>query len=70
MKQARSLIGSPTDQSITARRMATITPAEVSIRRNGNCYSPRANVAFAALDGMRTLVSLLGRFLPARGLAS
>ena len=65
MKEARSLRESPADQSIAARPMATITPAEVSIRRNGNCCSPRANVAFAALDVVQSIVSLLSRFLPA-----
>ena len=65
MKEARSLRGLPTDQSIAARPMATITPAEASIRQNENCCSPRANIAFTALDAVRSIVSLLSRFLPA-----
>jgi len=65
MKEARALRGSPTDQSLAARPMATITPAEVPIRRNGNCCSPRTNVAFAALDAVQSIASLLSRFLPA-----
>lgn len=65
MKEARSLRGLPTDQSIAARPMATITPAEASIRQNENCCSPRANIAFAALDAVRSIVTLLSRFFPA-----
>lgn len=65
MKEARSLRGLPTEQSIAARPMATITHAEVSIRRSGNCCSPRANIAFAALDAVRSIVTLLSRFFPA-----
>jgi len=65
MKEARSLRASSIDQSKAARPMATITPAEVPIRRNGTGCSPRANVAFAALDAVRSIVSLLSRFLPA-----
>jgi hypothetical protein len=63
MREAMTLKGSPTDQSITVRLIATITPAEATIRRNANHCSPRANVAFAALDAVRSIVSLLSRFL-------
>jgi len=63
MREAMTLKGSPTDQSITVRLIATVTPAEATIRRNANHCSPRANVAFAALDAVRSIVSLLSRFL-------
>jgi len=63
MREAMTLKGSPTDQSITVRLIATITPAEATIRRNANHGSPRANVAFGALDAVRSIVSLLSRFL-------
>ena len=66
MEEAMTLKGSSTDQSITVRLIATITPPEASIRRNANHCSPRANVAFAALDAVRSIVSWLSRFLPAR----
>ena len=65
MKEARSFRGTPAEQSVPAQPMATIAPAEVSIRRNGNCCSPRANVALAALDAARSIVSLSNRFLQA-----
>jgi hypothetical protein len=63
MREAMTLKGSPTDQSITVRLIATIRPAEATIRRNENHCSPRANVAFAALDAVRSIISPLSRFL-------
>ena len=64
MKDAEAALPQPTHRSISAQLMNSATLAEASIRRNGNRCSPRANIAFAALDTLRIIVSWLSRLHP------
>jgi hypothetical protein len=64
MKDA-AVLQQPTHHSVSAQPVNTATVAEASIRQNRNCCSPRANIAFAALDAVRSIVSSVSRLLPA-----
>jgi hypothetical protein len=64
MKDA-AVLPHPTHHAVSAQPMNTAILAEASIHPHRNGCSPRANIAFAALDAVRSIVACLSRLLPA-----
>ena len=63
MKDTTSSRKPPTYQSVAAEPVASATPAEISVRPNRVDCSPRASIAFATLDVVRSIISFLGGFV-------
>jgi hypothetical protein len=61
MKDATAVMPPPMHHSVSAQLVDGQPIAESSIRRNRNYCSPRANIAFAALDAMRIIGMWWGR---------
>jgi len=68
MKDTTSSENSPACKYSAAQPMAGTVPVEGAIWQKGTARSPRASVAFSALDAVRSALSLLsGLFRPRRG---
>jgi hypothetical protein len=61
MKDTTSSGKSPTCRSSAAKPVAGTVPAEGTIWKSGTACSPRASLAFFALDAVRSALFLLSR---------